>query len=573
MIRSLCIMLLLATLASAADKPQLRWDHYYDQDQVTEAIEALHKAYPDLTELQSLGQSVEGRDIWQLTITNEKTGAHDTKPAMYLDGAIHGNEIQATEVCLYAAWLLLDRYGEWDRITELLDRVTFYIVPTVNVDSRARFFSDAGSDHIGRTARVPLDDDGDGLADEDSPEDLDGDGLILQMRVRDPHGTHRSDPEDPRVMLRVKPGEQAEWTLLGREGIDNDGDGRVNEDGPGYLDMNRNWGHNWQPPHVQAGSGPYPFSVSNTRAVSDFLAARTNIGFAFAFHNYGGMWLRGPGSPEGVYDPDDIVVFDWLGQHGERTVPGYRYLISHKDLYPTFGDFDEFMYKALGVLAYTGEITMSSEFAYRGRSDQTNGKDGNLWSRRPPLREKQEFNDHLMAGEMFDEWTPFEHPQYGAIEIGGWKRHSIRSTPVWMLPETLHRNTMFVVWTAMQLPQLSVEIVKVEDLGDQLWRVRARAANAAGLPTMTAQARRQTLHRRDLFTIAGKNVEVVSGGMVLDPYLGTVQVEDYRIQRLETWLPGHGAREAEWIVRGKGEVTVEYEALKGGRTSIKASLE
>lgn len=566
------LAIMLSSTSLAADKPQLHWDHYIDQGGVTEVLETLADAYPDLTELMSIGRSAEGRDIWQLTITGEKSGPHHTKPAMYVDGAIHGNEVQATEVCLYLAWLLCDRYGEWDRITELVDRTTFYIVPTVNVDSRAHWFSDPTNHGMGRTARVPVDDDFDGRSDEDSPEDLDGDGVILQMRVSDPHGTHRSDPEDPRVLLRVKPGEQAEWSLLGLEGVDNDGDGRVNEDGPGYLDMNRSFGFNWQPPYVQSGAGPYPLAPSNTRAVADFLVAHPNVAFAFAFHNYGGMWLRGPGNESTMYDPADIAVWDWLGLHGERTVPGYRYLISYKDLYATNGDFDEFAYQIFGVFAYTGEITMSSEFAYRGRSDQPNGEDGNLWSRRPTLREKQEFNDHLMAGEMFQEWTPFEHPQFGAIEIGGWKPHSVRSTPGWMLPETLHRNAMFVVWTAMQMPQVSVEIVGVEDLDDGLWRVRARAANAGGIPSLSAQYRTRDLGVRDLFTLEGDEVEVLGGGLVIDPHLGLMEPATHRPWRLETWLPAQGAREAAWIVRGRGDVTVRYVGTKCGGVSVGAGL-
>ena len=241
---------LTAGPAAAKQKPQFHWDHYFDQDEVTDVLKTLHKAYPDLTELETIGKSAEGNDIWALTVTNERNGDDLGKPAIYVDGAIHGNEIQATEVCLYTAWQLLDKYGEWDRVTELVDRVVFYIIPTVNVDSRTRFFSDPGNYNIGRSARMPHDDDHDGLVDEDAPEDIDGDGMITQMRIADPFGRHRSDPEDARVMVRVKPGEQGEWTLLGTEGIDNDGDGRVNEDGPGYVDMNRSFGFTWQPRYV-----------------------------------------------------------------------------------------------------------------------------------------------------------------------------------------------------------------------------------------------------------------------------------------------------------------------------------
>ena len=107
------VLLCCSPILGVAGHPELTWDHYYDQDMVTEALQQMHKAWPDLTELESLGKSIEGRDIWCLTITNEKTGKAGTKPAMYVDGAIHGNEIQATEVCLYTAWTLLTKHGQW----------------------------------------------------------------------------------------------------------------------------------------------------------------------------------------------------------------------------------------------------------------------------------------------------------------------------------------------------------------------------------------------------------------------------------------------------------------------------
>ena len=563
----------LPVALAKGDPPPLTWDHYYDQDQVLAALEALHEAYPDLTGLQSLGKSAEGRDIWCLTISNEDTGPDLGKPAMYVDGAIHGNEIQATEVCLYLAWQLLTRYGDWDRITELVDRVAFYIIPTVNVDSRARFFSDPGSYNIGRTARVPHDDDRDGLEDEDDFEDIDGDGQILQMRIRDPHGDYKTHPDDPQVMVRRDPDEPGEWTRLGSEGIDNDGDGRVNEDPPGYLDMNRNYGFEWQPSYVQSGAGDYPFSARNTRAVGDFVTSKPNIAFAFAFHNYGGMFLRGPGSKlSPPFPPADIKVWDYLGAEGEKTVPGYRYLVSMDDLYTTHGDFDEFMYLCWGVLGFVGELYMGSQVAYRKESDEPAGTGDDRFTRRPSFLERHEFNDHLMMGEMFEPWQKFEHPTFGEIEIGGWRQFTVRMSPGWMLPDMLHRNAMFVIWTATQLPQVSLEVFEVEPLGDGLFRVRARAANAAAIPTLTAHARNREIYRRDQFTIAGKGIEVLSGGILDDPHFDKVTPVEHRPWRIPAHVNGFGKQEVQWIVAGKGKVTVAYEGVKCGRREVTAEL-
>jgi hypothetical protein len=134
----------------------------------------------------------------------------------------------------------------------------------------------------------------------------------------------------------------------------------------------------------------------------------------------------------------------------------------------------------------------------------------------------------------------------------------------------LHRNAMYMVWTAMQLPDVSLEIVEVERLEDDLYRVRARAVNAAGLPSLSANARRKQLVRRDLITIEG--AEVLSGGVVLDPWLGTVERVTHRPARLETWVPAQGAREVEWIVRGGGKVTVRYDGVRAGTVTTEARL-
>jgi hypothetical protein len=73
-------------------------------------------------------------------------------------------------------------------------------------------------------------------------------------------------------------------------------------------------------------------------------------------------------------------------------------------------------------------------------------------------------------------WNPDSHPL------------TIRTSPGWLLPETLHRNAMFVVWTATEFPSLSVEITAIEDLGGGLLRdvhlgvvetVRRRTRNGA----------------------------------------------------------------------------------------------
>ena len=336
-------------------------------------MQALHKAYPQLTHLDLVGKSEEGRPVYCLTVNNPKTGPELEKPGIYVDGNIHGNEIQAGEVALYLLQYLLGEYGQNSEITKLVDSRCFYVVPVVNVDGRYHFFADGNTPDNNRSMRIPHDDDHDGLIDEDFPDDLDNDGNICLMRKRDEFGEYKTDPEDPRLMVKIKPGEKGEWTILGDEGIDNDGDGKINEDAEGYLDGNRNWGYNWMPEYVQSGAGEYPFSGAIPRALAEFIGQRPNICVGWTFHNNGGMFLRGPSSKaQGEYPKADIAVYDYLGQQAERITPGYKYMISWKDLYPTYGDSLEWLTMLQGAYGFCGELFMTEHEGFQTIKERQN---------------------------------------------------------------------------------------------------------------------------------------------------------------------------------------------------------
>lgn len=552
-----------------AEKVKLTFDHFYDGPAVVQALEDLHETYPGLTELRSIGQSEEGRDIWLLTINNPKTGKDTEKPGIYVDGSIHGNEIQATEVCLYLAWYLLDSYETIPVVKDLVDSRAFYIIPVVNADSRWRFFTDPSGYNIGRTARVPHDDDRDGLVDEDDYDDLDGDGEILQMRVKDPFGDRKTHPDDERVMVRIEPGEKGEWRILGREGIDNDGDGRLNEDTPGYLDMNRNYGFKWQPRYVQSGAGDFPMSGKVTKAVSDFVVSKPNICFNFAFHNSGGMILRGPGSKlAGMYPPSDIKVYDYLGKEGEKIIPGYRYLEGYKDMYTTHGDFDEWMFSNMGIYGFVGELFMSSQERYRKPGEKSGGESERAYYGGTPAEERQKFNDFVNQGVMFREWKKFDHPQFGEIEIGGWRTFTTRVPPIFLLHEMLHRNASLVMFTAQHAPEIELELLDVESLGNGLHRIRVRAGNEKAIPTISSRALQKNLTRKDIFRIKGSGFEVLSGGIIEDLHFDRVSPVEYRPWIIFTHIPSFGRREVQWIVRGKGKATITFDSVKAKNQTL-----
>lgn len=562
-------LVFMATSAQAG-KVEFKFNHFFDGPGVIELLENLNKAYPEFTELKSIGKSEEGRDIWALTINNSATGKDTEKPGIYVDGTIHGNEIQAAEVCLYLAWYLLDSYDSIPMVKEIVDKRAFYIIPVVNADSRWRFFTDAVSYNIGRTARVPYDDDRDGLADEDGVEDLDGDGEILQMRIKDPYGGFKSHPDDPRVMIRTKPEEKGEWRRIGREGIDNDGDGRLNEDGPGYLDMNRNYGFKWQPPYVQSGAGDFPMSSKPTKAVADFIMTKPNICFDYAFHNSGGLIVRGPGSKlAGMYSPRDVAVYDFLGGEGEKIIPGYEYIIGGQDMYTTHGDFDEFMYSNLGIYGFVGELFMSSQERYRKTEDEPKGGDDEYsYYGGTPQEERQKFSDFVTHGIMYRDWKKFDHPQLGEVEIGGWRTFTTRIPPAFMLPEMMHRNASLVIFTAKHAPDVTLEVLEAKSLGNDLHRIRVRASNPNAIPSLSSKALSKNIYRKDMLRIDGNGFEVVSGGIVDDLAFDRVSPVQHRPWMIYTSVPSFGKTDVQWIIKGKGKARITYDAIKAQNQTV-----
>jgi hypothetical protein len=422
--------------------------------------------------------------------------------------------------------------------------------------------------------RIPVDDDRDGLIDEDYPDDLNGDGNISIMRKKDPFGTYRTDPEDPRLMVRAKPGELGEWTLLGEEGIDNDGDGRINEDSEGYVDGNRNWGYTWNPPYVQQGSGLYPFSGTGTRAIGNWLINHPNIIMVYAFHNNGGMFLRGPSIKiAGELPPGDISVYDYLGKNNEQIVPGYRYLISWKDLYPTYGDFTDFTNNLIGTYSFVGELTANNTETYSGKPINPQDPSANMFGDDSQQeRERLKFNDNVVQGELYLPWKKFNHPAYGEIEIGGWVKMSSRLPHPFMLQDMVHRVSAAVIFSASQTPEVKLEITDKKSVGKNLYQVTVRLSNSKAMPSMTYQSVKNNLYPKDILKIRGEDIKVISGGLLTDPYNNLVIFKENKPEVQFCQVPGLGKVEYRFIISGKGKVSIEYESRKAGKRSAQTEL-
>lgn len=558
---SLCLAgswLAAEPIKPAKTPPDPAFNRLYPNAEVVKLLKGFAEAYPDWMKLESIGKGSERDDIWAVTITNPKTGAHSTKPGMYIDGATHANEIQGTEVCLYIVNYVLKNYGKLPRVTELLDRGSLYLVPMVNVDSRRKWFTEPATPNFPRTVPVGIDDDRDGKVDEDGYEDLDGDGEITLMRKRVPAGQGRFklDPKDPRQLVPVQGDELGEWMILGQEGIDNDGDGQVNEDVIGYVDPNRTFGAPWQPRYVQVGSSDYPLQYPETRSVAEFVERHPNIIAGQSFHNAGGYILRGPGAVGGrPYAAADLRALDFVGKEGEKMLPFYKYGTPLQTLgYAAWGGTFDHLYYRNGVFCLSNELNTGARLFGAGQPVDT-----------------LKFNDVLTQGRQFVDWKPYKHPQYGEIEIGGFKHDTGRPPEGFLLEEECHRNAAFALFHAHQMPRLSVQAPKVTRVQDGLWRIEASVLNDRALPSMADIAKDLKLHRADIATIRG--AKVIAGGTMATPLTNAVDYQTHRPERLMvSGIPGLGTRTVMFLVEGSGEVTFEYDSVKAGKVTRRIPL-
>jgi len=561
-------------------KVKLDFDRWHDTNDLYADMKRLASAFPKFVKVGSIGTTVTGRDIMLVTVNNPDTGPELSKAAFYIESNIHGNEIQGGEICLYTVWYLMENYGRIEPITRLVNERVFYIVPTINPDGRQYFFDgDSGSS---RSGHVPVDDDNDGLFDEDPPEDINGDSVVAQIRKYLPgQGTHKINALDPRLLEPVAFGEKGDYLLLGTEGIDNDHDGRVNEDDKGGYDGNRNYPSDWQPAYIQNGAMDYPTQLPEARAEVEFLAAHPNVAGLQAYHNNGGMILRGPGAEAtGEYPAADVRAYDEIGRNGERVLPFYRYIVIWSGLYTVHGGTIDYSNDGLGIMSFSNELWNGSQYFTSPELMEQQKDPSNPIAQ--GTKSRFFFDDKLEFGAQFLEWKPFKHPDYGDVEIGGtWSRFTSRVPPVFMLEELCHRNMAFTLYQADEMPKIELGETSIDKLGDGVYRVFVDIANPKVTPTILAKAAQNNVVRPDLLTFEGRNAQIISASWIDNRALYKARpsvtsfIDQKNLKRilLRNGFAGKTSRTMMYLVKGSGEVTVKYDSVKGGTAAKTVKLQ
>jgi hypothetical protein len=563
--------------AQAQVEPDGEQAKYRTHAELSTLVDQLVASHPRACTAESIGTSREGRAIWALRLALDQENDPDRRPAMLLAANIDGDHVVGCEVALAVVERLLDLAAEGDEAAvAFLSEHTLYVVPRVNPDAAERFFAGTRS---GRKRNLRPDDrDRDGAIDEDPPNDLNGDGLITMMRVYDPEKADlMPDPSESR--LDVEPdrdkGERAVYTLY-VEGVDDDGDGESEPESLALLKFvlaHQNiavvltYGRHDNLSKPPDGKGSYPAGAPKNidandvglyKHISERFVEITGLGkvpsdksegafHAWAYAQFGvpsfttPLWTRaqpeetkesgGSGgdeaaSPGDSNGEDDGLTPSGVGDISQETIDELRASAEARG----FEISDEMLTQL--------SPRMVESFAKRSgiKIRRVKGQDSAAGGK---AKNKEDaawlaYSDEQRERSGFVDWQPFEHPQLGPVEIGGWVPYFKVNPPPGEIDAIAEKQTAFVLDLAGRFPRVSLTEPEITRLAPGLYEVKAALINDGYLPTGTAMAVRNRRAR---------------------PYVVRLSIDHERIltgQRVnKTWsIPGSGGRqEFRWIVQ------------------------
>jgi hypothetical protein len=344
--------------------------------------------------------------------------------------------------------------------------------------------------------------------------------------------------------------------LLGNEGIDNDGDGRVNEDGDGFYDPNRDWPRQWQPNYVQGGAYRYPFSIGENRLVGEFVLDHPNIAGAQSYHNTGGMILRGPGNSDDEYSAADVAVYDAIAAKGELMLPFYDYLVCSTGLYNVYGGEFDWFFGMRGIFSFTNELFTRENYFRRGMEDRQRG--------RARLRQ--------------------------AAPAGPRNRSLARSRPSPVRSDRSGRKAQ-AVGTSTAVVPAGGRVPSEHGLhalprrpdapsGDPVGRREAPGRQTGGGdghdhqregdpdPCRCGREEQDHAARRGVHQRPG--LKVVAALRSSEPFFQNAEEQEYHPEKVRiSNIPGMGAVYVRWLVEGAGPYTINVQSVKGGSAQVR----
>ncbi|MCS7019814.1 MAG: M14 family metallopeptidase [Cytophagales bacterium] len=544
---------------------------YQNHEQRSARLRNLAAANSAIASVRSIGKSRGQRDIWLLTLSK---GDASKKPALLIVAGLEGAHLAGTETAIRMAEKMLANATK-DSIAKLLDSKAIYIVPCANPDAQEQW---TAKPRYARSENgLDYDNDRDGRLNEDPFEDLNGDGLITMVRIEDPTGTFIAAKEDPRVLVKADPakGETGKYLLI-TEGVDNDQDGKFNEDGAGGIHIDKNFTYDY--PIFVDGSGDYAASEPETRAISDFLYNSPNI-FAVLTFGPNNNLSEAPKFDQAKVSRRIITGVTQKDATAMEQVAKLYNSLGLKDapaMPQTKGNFSQTAYFHAGRFSFTTpgwwapkveaakDTTKKADATTAPASSTGGGRAGSGAGSAAANVENDEVRflkwaDREKLTDVFVEWKEIKHPDFPdkKAEVGGLAPYAKLNPPVSYLNETADKHVQFVAGLGMQMPEIQIVNLKTESLGNGLNRITLQVVNKGLLPTYADIGDRVRWVKKvktELFLSNGQSI--VSGRKI----------------NLRNALAAGEAEEYSWLISGTGKLTIQAGCPTAGTASTEITL-
>ncbi|MGW8314291.1 MAG: M14 family metallopeptidase [Bacteroidales bacterium] len=543
-----------------------QFEGYRTPEQVEQWVKQIAGSHPGKIRTLVLATSPGQRPVTLIEIGNETGKTEKSVPAVLVTANFEGTRPLATEGAIRLAEMILDDPARYDSLN-------WYIVPVGNPDAATRFFrqplyEDPRND-------LPTNDDRDEMTDEDGPEDLNKDGWITLMRVKHPDGTWMVSEEDPRLMKEADPrkGELGVYKVY-TEGIDNDGDGLYNEDGPGGTNVNINFPFLFQ--YFKEPSGRYPGSAPEAYALMKFVFEHPDIAMIFSFGSTNFCLAPPRGDRKGEADLSRLRVPERFAQRFgidasrtytmEEMVKAFREALPGEDIDES--DIAGILGLGAAVNPREGDLVFYKKYAsdykdflkeqgkLRSRFDPEPAPDGSLelWGYfdvgvpvfsmdlwgipkaepdstsagkgkpgkgdRGPGNGPDEpgkelallnFSDSLLGKEGFANWQSYDHPSLGEVEIGGFRPFLFHTPPYEIVDTLLTRQIPWVFHLAGELPDLHILTTELTAMGEGVYRLEAWVENRSFIPFPTYMGKRNRQPAPAVLFLEGDQHEILTG--------------------------------------------------------------
>ncbi len=519
-----CLSLIVVFLLSFSLQAQV---DFYSLEQIDKELSDISNKDKRFKR-EIIGKSYSGKDIWILKFQKD----HSIKqPAIVIVGGVDGKHPAGSAMTVELAKLFSNNAS--DSIQQIINEKAIWFVPVLNPDALSNLSSKPTVLRSGNDNNY--DNDRDGRTNEDPYEDLNNDGIISQMRIRSAGGEYVQHPEFTNLLVKaaIEKGAYGEYQLL-TEGIDNDFDGLYNEDSPSDgVNIDRNFTYDYKA--FSSGSGAYAASESETRAFMDLINENDNIYAVFHFGLQNNLSFS---EKHDVKASKERILKTWLendalisAQVTENYNKMTKVLTSAPSMENQNGTLTNTIYYHSGRYSFvTPGWWIPSPTDSSKSSKSKENTDLNLYH----WLKKENIENAILP------WDEIQHVDFPhqTVEVGGLTEYFKYNPPIKYIRTSAELHFPFFTSFLSKMPKLMIEQPKVENLGDNIYRVSIRVINTGTFPTYSEMGDKvRFVSKLKSKLEISKNQKVISG----------------KTSEVHPTIKAGGYLELSWIVQGKGK--------------------